>query len=395
MRKALLIDDLAQSPFGAIKVIVNPEVRSELAVPMIADGELVGVLNLECTRPYAFAWASVRSIWMAATSAAVAFKMARAGSTTRRLLRICETATKDPEGSKGALQEIAGVMCETLHADSCDIWHYNSFFDRFDFAGATYQSFVPAARKNGWTNYVWRTGKPVWLYSVQSASEFRQSHWNSGTGWDAVSETPEWIPREINQKVLEERVDAELGMPITVSGNCVGVAWIKFRRNADARVAAPPSNARMTEAFSVASQAGLVLEVVQRQVEGADRRQLESIAEKLRPFSTSSELDFGELPLEGYVIHRTFHKFACGDFHALRVIDKSVVGLLIGDGEGKAVTGLLNALPLITAFEVFGKSSGSTRHVIDRLREISGRLRLASTVLYLTFTLIREMCGCP
>jgi len=99
-------------------------------------------------------------------------------------------------------------------------------------------------------------------------------------------------------------------------------------------------------------------------------------------------VNFGALPLEGYIIHKPFHAHACGDFHATSNVDKLVVGLLIGDGEGKAVTGLLNALPLITGFEAFGGGSGSTRHVIDRLREVSRKLGLAGTALYWTFTQI-------
>ncbi len=144
----------------------------------------------------------------------------------------------------------------------------------------------------------------------------------------------------------------------------------------------------MVEAFSVASQAGLVLELVQRQVESADRKQLKVISERLKPFSASSVLRFEQLPLEGYIEHRPFHAHACGDFYALKKIDDHVFGLLIGDGEGKAVTGLLNAMPLITGFEVFGKGSGSTRHVIDQLRGVSRKLGLSGTALYWTFTSI-------
>ena len=162
MQKALLIDDLATSPFGNIKVQVNPDVKSELAVPMVADGELVGVLNLESTREGAFAPASVRSIWYAADSAAVAFNLARKASTTRRMLSICEEATRDQEGAKKALREIAKVLCKTLGADCGDIWHYNSFLGRIDVAGATYEPFQATIRKDGWTNSLLR--KPSNLF---------------------------------------------------------------------------------------------------------------------------------------------------------------------------------------------------------------------------------------
>jgi len=173
-----------------------------------------------------------------------------------------------------------------------------------------------------------------------------------------------------------------------VSEECVGVAWIKYLKCSEPGCVNPPTVRRMSDAFSVASQAGLVLEVVERQIEGADRKQLRAISEKLKPFSASCTLDFGKLPLDGYIIHRPFHAHACGDFHMTSIVDNTVIGLLLGDGTGKAVTGLLNALPLITCFEVFGKSSGSTRHVIDRLRAVSRKLGLSGTAVYFTFTLI-------
>ena len=49
-----------------------------------------------------------------------------------------------------------------------------------------------------------------------------------------------------------------------------------------------------------------------------------------------------------------------GDFHAARVIDERTAVVLVGDGQGHAVTGALNMLPILTTFEAFraGGSSG-------------------------------------
>lgn len=377
-QKALLIDNLATSEFGPIKVVINDNVKSELAVPMIADGQLVGVLNLECTREGAFQPASVRSIWYAANSAALAVQLARRASATRRLLSICESAVKDSEGVLQALSAIADVLSDTLSADSCDLWHYNSFLGCFDVSGATYAPFKPALRGGGWSNYVRKHRQPVWLGNIASESTFSPKFWDAD-GWRNFALAD--VPSDLNPRVLEREVKAELGMPITVDHDCVGVAWIKYHRHRE-----PPSRRRMAEAHLVGTQAGLVLEAVQRQVEGPYKKQLEMIGAQLKPFSASCKLDFGSLPLEGYVMNRSYHAHVCGDFHALSRVDSSVVGLLIGDGEGKAVSGLLNALPLITGFEVFGRGSGSTRHVMDKLRAISRKLGLRGTALYWTFT---------
>ena len=223
------------------------------------------------------------------------------------------------------------------------------------------------------------------MSEIESKSHFSVSYWHDVWGQSPLGSSN--IPTLVNDKLLEEGIEAELGLPIIVSADCVGVVWIKHRSVGDSHVR-PPSGRRMAEAFSVASQAGLVLELVQRQVEVFDRTQLQVISETLKPYLESSTLNFGSLPLEGYIVHRPFHAHASGDFHATSKIDNSVIGLLIGDGTGKAVTGLLNAMPLITGFEAFGRSSGSTRHVIDQLRVVSRKLGLSGTALYWTFTMV-------
>jgi GAF domain-containing protein len=377
-QKALLIGNIATSEFGKIKVVINDDVKSELAVPMVADGQLVGVLNLESTKENAFQPASVRSIWYAAYSAAVAVQLARRAYATRRLLSICETAANDKGGVLQAVSDIANVLSDTLSADSCDLWHYNLFLDCFDVSGSTFAPFQPALRAGGWSNYIRKNRQPVWLGNIASKEDFLPKFWNQDHWEDSASAG---VPSDLNLRVVERDVKAELGMPITVSNDCVGIAWIKYLRHRE-----PPSRRRMDEARLVGRQAGLVLEAVQRHVEGPYKKQLEMIGEKLKPFSASCELDFRPLPLEGFVKNRSYHAHVCGDFHALTKVDNSVVGLLIGDGEGKAVSGLLNALPLITGFEVFGRGSGSTRHVMDKLRAISRKLGLAGTALYWTFT---------
>src|SRR5271157_5199656 len=96
--RGVLISDLEHSPFGDIYIRLNDDVKSELAVPMIVDGNVVGVLNLECTRAKAFSPNSVRSIWYAANSAALAYHLSQHSSLTRKLLQICWAATSNPDG---------------------------------------------------------------------------------------------------------------------------------------------------------------------------------------------------------------------------------------------------------------------------------------------------------
>ncbi len=63
----------------------------------------------------------------------------------------------------------------------------------------------------------------------------------------------------------------------TNSNECAGVAWIKYFNSQDKEPIRAPYDTRMVEIFSVASQAGLVFELVQRKIEGADRTRNKSM----------------------------------------------------------------------------------------------------------------------
>jgi len=310
----------------------------------------------------------------------VAYQLARGFERTRTLLDVCSRATTGAYSE--ALDRLSDVLADALSAHFCDIWHYNADACRFDAAGANYGPFEPGIRREGWSTYVQRHGKPVWISQIEDLQEFIVSVWRDGS-WLQDS-FPPGMPESVNTKLNERSVKAELGLPITVAEQCVGVAWIKYLRD---RI--PPGGELMNEAFSLADQVGLVLESVQRQLERPVHDQLKMIGEKQKAWSSSEPLRFDTLPfLDGYVVHRSLHAHVCGDFHVVNTINESTAGLLLGDGEGKAVTGLINALPLIACFESFASESGSTRHAMDKLMNVADKLGLVATALYCTFTLI-------
>jgi GAF domain-containing protein len=382
-RRAILINGLGKSKFGGIHRSVNRDVQNQLAVPMIANGELIGVLNLECKRKL-FSPASVRSLWYAANRAAVAHQISKTTGTTNTMLQICAGASRNQEGASDSLKEIARALKEGINADFCDIWHYNEHLQAFDAAGASYDPFQPTGiRPDGWSMYVREHGNPVWISSIVDSEKFRVGTWVDGQWRDVPNGMDQ--PATVNDRLLESRVEAELGTPIKVAGNCVGVAWMKYKRSR-----LPPSGEVMAEIISLANQAGFVLESVSHQREAPEREALRRIGEHLRNrLSLSGPLQFGKLSmLEGFVIHRSVHPDVCGDFHAIRIVNDSTVGILIGDGEGHGVTGLLNALPLITTFEAFSGHSGSTLYLMEKLMSISDELGVRGTALYCTFTVI-------
>jgi putative methionine-R-sulfoxide reductase with GAF domain len=170
-QRAIVINDLKNSQFSRVNIVINEKVQSELAVPMIANGELVGVLNIESTRKHAFSPASTRSLWYAANGAAVAYQMAKSGLITRELLDICAMAAKDKDGA-ASLKKIAAVLCFALGADGCDIWRYNRSLGRFDAAGSTRDLFEPIVRPEGWSACIRERNQPVWVGDIEDEVHF-------------------------------------------------------------------------------------------------------------------------------------------------------------------------------------------------------------------------------
>src|SRR5438445_9707680 len=72
-----------------------PEVRSFVGVPMLRDGELVGVLSLAAWRPGAFARGTAEALAPFAEAAAVLLRHSAADELTRLRLAILEHATTE------------------------------------------------------------------------------------------------------------------------------------------------------------------------------------------------------------------------------------------------------------------------------------------------------------
>jgi serine phosphatase RsbU (regulator of sigma subunit) len=79
-----------------------------------------------------------------------------------------------------------------------------------------------------------------------------------------------------------------------------------------------------------------------------------------------------------------------GDFYAAKVIDEQTACVLVGDGEGHAVKGALNMLPMLTVFEAFWKESRSATHIMDKIMGISNKLGVTGTAIYCVFTIIER-----
>jgi GAF domain-containing protein len=262
--KSILIEDLTKSPYGAIHRCIRDGTRSELAVPMLADGVVVGVISLESTQPGAFTSDSLRVLWNAANEAALAVLLDREKTAHRekeqllnRFLQFHNRAATSHLGAPLPLAELAAIACETLDASMCDLWQYNPKTEEFDTAGFSHpnRSRTPGPRKNGWSAYLQRTGWPIWITRVKQDDQFDVLYWDpQAQAWQSSPPTDD-SPQTVSPHLRELGVQCELGIPILVHQQCIGVAWLKYQDD----MVQEPSITNLEQAAGFVGAAALVL----------------------------------------------------------------------------------------------------------------------------------------
>jgi len=380
-KRSLLIQDLAKSEFRRIHVWLNEDTKSELAVPLEAGGELIGTMCLECTEANKFLPHHVRSLWYAANEAAIAYQLHQLASMNRKLLTLCWEATT-VEGAHISLNDLALLAKDYLRASSCDITRYNSETKKFDSGGASYGDFIPQVRPKGWTEFIHRFKLPVWISNIEGSTQCSVHCWEIDQ-WVSEAVRDEY-PGDINPSAIVGGVRNALGIPIIVRDECVGVAWVKYKRQR----AEFPGSGLMSLALGFAAEAGLVLDSIQRQeVDLKEKSKIDFVAEQV--FSAIKErwqLDNSDI-LEAHVISDPLHSKLGGDFYAGKIIDKNTVGILLVDGQGHGVGGSLHMLPFMTAFESIYQSY-STAHVISQLAKTAEALGVRGSAIYCIFSRI-------
>jgi serine phosphatase RsbU (regulator of sigma subunit) len=132
----------------------------------------------------------------------------------------------------------------------------------------------------------------------------------------------------------------------------------------------------MRLATRFADYAGLVIEF--SQVDLVDKEAVQRIGAQLSEhLLTSGPLTLDGFPsIEGWAISEPYPNSSIGgDFYAAKVIDEKTAAVLVGDGQGHAVTGALNMLPILTVFEAFWKESRSPVYVMEKIMSISTKTR--------------------
>ncbi|MCX6591412.1 MAG: GAF domain-containing protein [Acidobacteria bacterium] len=396
--RSVVIRRLGDSAFGSIHVSIRNNTQSELAVPMIADGRVIGVLNLESVRPDAFSPQSVRSIWYAANSAATAYHISRQATLNAELFRIWSEAEKPKEGAfdaqKGAANRLARLLGDAKEATSCEIWlddQDSKQFSLFGSSPAEYHSVV--IRRDGWSAYVKKHKSVVWIRRLEG-STFESRMWRDGKWEGSLADAPKTLNASFD-------VDVRAALAFPIGANFKGVLWLRFNHDF-----AAPNETEVQEAEAFVSQAALILEAAENREWKLSRLTVEELKghpELLHPFVSEVlkpnifEREGPKQPkrerlfsLEGYVLHKGAGPHLSGDFHCSKRINDSAFGLLLGDGCGHALHGFIHALPLISLFEHMAVRSMSPRHVMDEMTRAARRTGVRGDAVYSIFIEIHK-----
>lgn len=208
-RKPVLLPDTAQEPEYAELV---PEIRSELAVPLVQDDRLVGVLNLESRTLRAFDEADVSFLMLLASQAVVAIQNAQYVQQLEQLRRVLQTITSTTD-LQTVLAQITKSTLTVLGADDAVVFPYDSGTEEFTpeqviHDGQAKTDFRPGLPKRGGTTYTVLDQGLVVVDDVGSAPPGLS--FVPGTGLLGELDTQAFVG--VALKVREGRLDKPLGV---------------------------------------------------------------------------------------------------------------------------------------------------------------------------------------
>lgn len=137
----LLVNDVAQEPrYIPDDPRLLPDTRAELAVPLRAEGEILGVLDVQSAEVGAFGAHDLFVLGTLADQVAVAVRSAQAYEAQREeawittvMLQVAE-ATSQAEGVAAVLDAAVRVTAMLAGVASCAIWLWDDEFQAFQYA---------------------------------------------------------------------------------------------------------------------------------------------------------------------------------------------------------------------------------------------------------------------
>lgn len=143
----------------------DPRVRSELAIPLIFEGQVIGVLNVEHYQLNAFDDGTVKALSAFAAQAVVAIQNARAYDNAKRLQEVSAALAGTLDLEKGLNLVMKAAMSLT-GTDSGSVLFWDEGTQRFapaytTNAGGELQFYETTARKDGTAWQILHSGQPT------------------------------------------------------------------------------------------------------------------------------------------------------------------------------------------------------------------------------------------
>jgi signal transduction histidine kinase len=179
--KAARVGDVASDPRY---VMLRPEVRSELAVPLEVEGEVRGVLNVDADRLEAFSAGDQELLEALATQAAQVIRHTWLYEQLRLKVRLFESlgavsrAINSALGLDEALQVITREACRLVRARLCSLMLLDESREWLDLrasfgAGEDYRRKPRLSVAESLLGIVVRRRKPIQIENVQTSSRYQ------------------------------------------------------------------------------------------------------------------------------------------------------------------------------------------------------------------------------
>ncbi len=181
--KPARVGDVAHDPRY---ILLRPEVRSELAVPLEVDGQVRGVINVDSDRPDAFSAEDQELLEALATLAAKVIHNTWLYEQLRRKARLFESLASVSQAINStlnldeALSIITREACLLMQAKMSSLMLLDETGDWLDLrasfgAGPAYLRKPRLSVEEGWLGIVVRRRKPLQLENVQVSSRYQNT----------------------------------------------------------------------------------------------------------------------------------------------------------------------------------------------------------------------------
>jgi len=167
-------------------VSVRTDIRSELAVPLLVEGALIGVLNVDSTRRDAFSVEDEELLVAIANQSAQVIQnswlyqaVAHNARQLESLLSVAQSVISSLNLQE-ILQHVTRDACRLMDTKVCSLMLLNPTRDLLELrayhgAGAEYLSKPPLPVADSLVGFVVRRRKPLRVYNVQEHDEYRHT----------------------------------------------------------------------------------------------------------------------------------------------------------------------------------------------------------------------------